>query len=340
MILVGKRLLLITACAALLLSMAACKQTPYYKTSGFIQGTTYHVTYQWNSDLGKEIDSVLERFNQSLNNYDSTSFISRLNANITDSLTDSLFIAMFNEAKRIHSLSDGAFDITVAPLANAWGFGFEQGQLPDSAQVDSLMQFTGMDKLQIKNNRLIKAHPNVQLIGNAIAQGMSVDYIAKYLGHLGIENYLVEIGGEVYANGHNNRGETWKVGIDKPLFDSLAINRENQLIISLDGMAVATSGNYRKYREENTGKIGHTIHPLSGYPVKTPVLSATVIAPSAMTADAWATAFMVMGVESALEICRATDSLDAYLICDAGDANAEYRIFKSKSVANYIKNQD
>ncbi|MGC9331605.1 MAG: FAD:protein FMN transferase [Bacteroidales bacterium] len=296
--------------------LCSCKQNEekYYKYQGQIQGTYFKIIYESDTDYAPQIDSLLERFNQSLNNYDSTSLISQINRN-EQLKTDSLFNTMFAAAKEVWKASGGYFDITVAPLANAWGFGYKSGHMPDSTEIDSLMQFVGMENLFLENNMVVKLDERVEIIGNAIAKGMSVDYLSHYFESKGIKNYLVDIGGEIRARGKSQKEKTWVVGIDKPIVDSMAKNREIEEKILLDDMAVATSGDYRNYKIQNGVRYGHSINPKTGYPARSEILSATVIHPQCMYADAWATAFMAMKTpEEALEMVNKNNELEAMFI--------------------------
>ncbi len=299
----------------------SCNQNEenYYKYRGEIQGTYFTVIYEADSDYAPQIDSLLKRFNQSLNNYDSTSLISQVNRN-EHVKTDSLFNAMFAAAREVWEASGGYFDITIAPLANAWGFGYKSGHMPDSTEIDSLMQFVGMENVYLENDVVGKLDERVEIIGNAIAKGMSVDYLSHYFESKGIKNYLVDIGGEIRARGKSQKGKTWIVGIDKPIVDSMAKKREIEGKISLDDMAVATSGDYRKYKIQNGVRYGHSINPKKGYPAGSEILSATVIHPQCMYADAWATAFMAMKTpEEALKMVNKNDELEAMFITQNED---------------------
>ncbi|PLX06409.1 MAG: thiamine biosynthesis protein ApbE [Marinilabiliales bacterium] len=292
----------------------SAKEYRYYE--GPIQGTTFHITYEWNKDLAPQIDSLLETFNKSLSNYDPKSNISLLNTNQTDEL-DELTQTMIEASLYVYKKTDGAFDITVAPIVNAWGFGWIKGQsseLPDSARIDSLLIYVGMDKVHVENSNLIKQNPNTSIITNAVAQGLSVDYVADYFFKLGLKNFLVEIGGEIYCFGENNRGEPWRIGIDKPIEGSDESNRENQIIINLSGKAIATSGNYRKFVENGKDKYGHSIDPRTGYPANNCLLSVSVISDNCMQSDAFATGFMVCGLDKSLEIAEEIPELEAYFI--------------------------
>ena len=292
------------------------KPMEYLFYQGPIQGTMFNITYEWNKDLAHEIDSLLQNFNKSLSNYDSTSTVSMLNQNKTNK-TDELFDKMWEISYEVFEETNGAFDITIAPIVNEWGFGWikrNAGEIPDSALILSKLQYVGMNKINLKNSSLTKLYKESMIITNAVAQGLSVDYIADYFLELGLKNFLIEIGGEIYCHGANNRGEKWRIGIDKPIEGSGYDNRENQIILSLSGKAVATSGNYRKYIEDGGTKIGHSIDPRTGFPAQNSLLSVTVVSESCALSDAYATAFMVSGFVKSYQIACDLKSIEAYFI--------------------------
>ena len=298
-----------------LLATSCDRKTEYIKYSGPTQGTMFNITYCSDTNYNTEIDSLLQAFCRSLSNYDSTSLISRINRNETDSL-DALTEEFFKVSKEVWANTDGIFDVTVAPIVNAWGFGWKRHEthIPDSTEIDSLLQHIGMDKLEITNGRILKHDPDIQIITNAIAQGMSVDYISNFLKSKGINNFLVEIGGEMFCSGKNAQGRDWNIGVDKPIEGTGYEYRENQIVIHLSDMAVNTSGNYRKFIEDGGKKFGHSINPTTGYPAENEMISATVVYPDCIRADAYATAFMVMGAEKAMKIVESIDGMEAYFI--------------------------
>ena len=285
----------------------------YLAIQGQTMGTTYAIKYEdpQQRDLKPGVDSLLEVFNQSVNHYLPDSEISRFNRQ--DSLQFDLpyFYPVLARSEEIVVATDSAFDPTVAPLVNAWGFGPEGGKLPDSLAVDSLRQLVGFDKIVFTDEYVAKTQPYVQLNFSAVAKGYGVDVVASYLADRGIDNMMVEIGGEVVARGVNPQGEVWRIGIDDP-------GQPGQMsaAIALNDQAMATSGNYLNYYERDGKKYAHTIDPRTGYPVQHSLLGATVVADDCMTADAYATAFMVLGLERAKEILAQDSSLDAYLIYD------------------------
>ncbi|MBR5983208.1 MAG: FAD:protein FMN transferase [Bacteroidales bacterium] len=301
--------------------IASCnRNAEYIKYSGPTQGTMFNITYHSDVNYNKEIDSLLDNFCRSLSNYDSTSLISRINRNETDSL-DALTEEFFTVSKEVWEKTDGIFDVSVAPIVNAWGFGWvrHEKHIPESNEIDSLLQHVGLDKIEIADGKIIKHDPDVQIITNAIAQGLSVDYVSDFLKGKGITDFLVEIGGEIYCSGKNANGENWKIGVDKPIEGSGYQYRENQIVIRLSDMAVNTSGNYRKFLEEGEKKYGHSINPLTGYPAENEMISATVVYPDCIRADAYATAFMVMGAEKAMQIVESINGMEAYFIIHDGE---------------------
>jgi thiamine biosynthesis lipoprotein len=308
----------------------------YIKTAGFIQGTTYHITYEsiTGRNLQPEIDSLLAAFDRSASIYLPTSVISRINQNDPKVEADEIFIAVFNKSVEVWKETGGAFDITVAPLVNAWGFGFTASSATDSAAIDSLLQYVGMDKVTLSGKKIIKAHPNVMLDLNAIAQGYSVDLVSEYLENLGIKNYMVEIGGEVRTRGRNDKGNRWRIGIDKPVEGNRIPGSDLQAILQLNRHSLATSGNYRKFYEKDGVKYSHTIDPATGYPAMSNLLSATIIADDCMTADAYATACMVFGLEKSVDFLRKHRFLEAYLVYS--NEKGEYNVYCTKGLNRYL----
>ena len=288
----------------------------YVSNAGFIHGTIYHITYESKKDvdLKKEIEKCMHDFDTSLSTYDPNSIISRVNSNDTNVVLDYYFKTVFKKANEVSEKTQGAFDITVAPLVNAWGFGFEKINNVDSAFIDSILQYVGYQKVELSNNKIIKQNPNIKLDANAIAKGYSVDVVCDFLNKKEIENYLVEIGGEIRAKGVNKNNEIWRIGIDKPIEDTTLSSREIEDIVYLKNQAVATSGNYRQFYIKDGIKYSHTVNPKTGFPVTHSLLSASVFADDCMTADAYATAFMVLGLEKSIAIVKSNPKLEAYFI--------------------------
>ena len=318
------------------IALNACNQPEenYYKISGFAQGTTYNITYQGINDYSVEIDSLLKVFDLSLSTYIDNSIITGINNNIPGIKTDYLFRRVFNVSNDVWKKSGGAFDITLAPVINAWGFGFTKESEITQDLIDSLIGNTGMNKIKLSGDSIIKENPAIQLDGNAIAQGYSVDYISNFLEKNAVSNYLVEIGGELKAKGINPKSKFWRVGVDKPIEDSLAINRELEAIIELKNMSLATSGNYRKFYYKDGIKYSHTINPQTGYPVNHNLLSVTVLTNECIYADAWATAFMVMGFEKTIDYVKTNNSIGVYLIAD--DLKGGYITYYSDNIKEFL----
>jgi thiamine biosynthesis lipoprotein len=308
----------------------------YKKIHGFIQGTTYNITYQYKKkkDLHPEIDTILHNFDKSLSTYDPKSIISRINYNDPSVLADDLFTEVFKKSAEVNQKSDGAFDITVAPIVNAWGFGFKPGINVDSSLIDSLMQFVGMKKVHMEGNRVIKENPSVMLDVNAIAQGFSVDIICRYFDKKKIKNYLVEIGGELRSKGVNSKNEDWIIGIDKPVDGNQIAGQSLQAIVKIKDKALSTSGNYRKFYEKNGVKYAHTMDPKTGYPVLSRLLSATVLADDCITADAYATVFMVFGLEKSIDFLSKNKFLEAYLVYS--DDIGNFKVYTTEGMKTHV----
>lgn len=293
------------------------RQMPYQKTADFIFGTTYHVTYQCDSDLSRQIKEELLKVDRSLSPFNERSVITAINQN-RDTVPDRMFMDVYRLAMQISEDTEGAFDITVAPLVNAWGFGFKQGQHPTRAQVDSLRRLVGYQKLSLANGRVKKQDPRMMLDCSAIAKGYGSDVVARLLRSRGVSNFMVEIGGEVVTSGLNQQRLPWKIGVTKPTDDSLNVGQELQTVLNVTDKAMATSGNYRNFYYKGGKKYAHTIDPRTGYPVQHNILSATVLAKDCAVADAYATSFMVMGLEQARRVLERHPELMAYLIYDDG----------------------
>ena len=275
----------------------------YISNEGFIYGTIYHITYESpdGNDLKAGIEKELNMLDISVSTFNKESVLSKVNRN-EDVILDNYFVKVFNKAIEVSEISGGAFDVTVAPLVNAWGFGFKAKENVTASLIDSILDFVGYQKVKIENNIIVKDDPRTMLDFSAIAKGYAVDVAGDYLKRMGCKNYMVEIGGEVVARGVNKEGKTWRIGINKPKDNEPITPSELEAIISLPDKAIATSGNYRNFYIENGKKYAHTINPHTGYPVDHNLLSASVIADDCMTADAYATACMVLGVEKTIEM--------------------------------------
>lgn len=304
----------------------------YTKLSGFAQGTSYHITYE--NSKGKnyqaDIETILDDFNKTFSLWDSISLISRVNHNDPTMIADDWFVAAFNKAAEINKISGGAFDITVGQVVRTWGFSSSPVARHDSAYIDSLLQFVGMEKVKLERRKVIKTAPGVQLDMNGLAQGYSVDLVCDFFNRKGIKNYIVEIGGEVRAKGKNESGEFWKIGIDKPIDGNLQLGNQLQAIIEINNKSVSTSGNYRKFWVENGVKYSHTIDPKTGNPARNTLLSATVIATDCLTADALATSFMVLGVEKGKQLLEKLTGIEVLFIYS--DQQGVFQVFTSKGM--------
>jgi FAD:protein FMN transferase len=283
--------------------------------AGEAQGTYYAVTYYAADTLvfQQQIDSLLTAFDQSASVWVPGSTISKINRNDPDVVLDPHFIDIFMQSKRIWKMTNGAFDITVGPLVNAWGFGFKNKIAVTEDIVDSLLRLVDFNGIYIRNNQIIKENPNIQIDYNAIAQGYSVDLAGGFLHSKGITDYLIDIGGEVLAKGTKPDGEKWIVGIERPA-ENADSERHLNATLPITNKAIATSGNYRKYYEENGIRYSHTIDPSTGYPAKNNLLSATILSDSASIADGYATALMVMGFEKSKIFLEQNPQFEAYLI--------------------------
>lgn len=303
----------------MLLLFVSCKekQATYVEDRGEVFHTTYSIKYKYTHSLKPEIEAELAKFDDSLNPFKPTSIISKVNNN-EEVVLDSFFINVFNRSQEVSGVSDGLFDITVSPLINAWGFGFKNIDNVTPEMVDSLKAIVGYDKIQVENGRVIKSDPRVQINTSAIAKGYSTDVIADLLESYGVTDYMIEIGGEVTAKGVNDKGECWHIGIDKPVDDKAPVHRELQTIIKLCDKSMATSGNYRNFYVKDGKRYAHTINPKTGYPAESNILSATVIADDCMTADAYATVFMLADTATIRSIAL-QEKLSYLLILDSED---------------------
>ena len=290
---------------------------PYQTNSGMVFGTVYNITYECDSNLHEAIKSELQKVDNSLSPFNAQSIITAINQN-QDVKPDEMFLTVFNKAMEISRETGGAFDITVAPLVNAWGFGFKNGIQPDRHQVDSLRRLIGYEKVSLKDDRIVKQSPDIMLDCSAIAKGFGSDVVARFLQQQGVKNFMVEIGGEIVTSGVNPQRLPWKIGVTKPTDDTLSVKGEIQSVLNVTDLAMATSGNYRNFYYKDGKKYAHTIDPKTGYPVQHSLLSATVLAKDCATADAYATSFMVLGIDGAKEVLERHPELMAYFIYSDG----------------------
>ncbi|SFU07618.1 thiamine biosynthesis lipoprotein [Algoriphagus locisalis] len=302
--------------------------------SGKTMGTTYNVTYldEENRDLQPSIDSLLVVFNQSLSTYIPDSELSQFNLGDTLDFDLPYLLPILEASKTVFENTNGAFDPTVGPLVNIWGFGPGGPELKDSVDIKNLLATVGFSKIDFDQKQLRKKVPGIYLDFSAIAKGYGSDVVAEFLTQKGISDYLVEIGGELVAMGVNEKGELWKVGVNRP--EESANASDLISIIALQDRGMATSGNYRNYYVRDSVKISHTINPATGYPVNHTLLSATVLADNCMTADAYATAMMVMGKERAIALDSALSEIEVFLIYD--DGNGGFKTFASESLKPFL----
>lgn len=290
---------------------------------GPIFGTYYHIKYEASQALDSVILAELKRVDSSLSVFNQLSTISAINAG-TSSRADAMLYEVLTKAQKVSEATNGAFDVTVMPLVNAWGFGFKKGIFPTDAQVDSLRAIVGFRKISLSTDSIIsKSDPRIMIDCGAIAKGYSVDRVAHILREHGVRNYMVEIGGEVVTKGRNPKGTPWQIGVNRPVDKTNSESGTLQTVLSLENSALATSGNYNNYYERNGRKYAHTIDPRTGRPVQHSLLSATVIAPDCATADAYATAFMVLGLDEAKKILQSRKELKAFLIFTNGNGELQ-----------------
>ena len=330
--------------------LASCSYSrhSYEKISNLAQGSAYHVTYKGSNPekIKKGVDSIMSAVDNSISLYNPLSVITKINNN-KDMKTDSIFNDLFRISEKLYYETDGCFDVSSGPLFNFWGFGARTDSLfmKDSEEerrdtIRQIMKLTGIDGYRLHDGKLEKPHSASEINFNAIAQGYTCDIVGKYLEKNGITDYLIEVGGEILCKGLNRNGEEWSIGIDRPVDGNLLAGSDIQEIISVSGKGIVTSGNYRKYIIENGTKYSHTINPKTGYPVKHNLLSATVIADDATTADAYATYFMVIGVEKAKEILSERTDLEGYLIYGDPESPQGTEVYYSKGlkIRTMIKN--
>jgi thiamine biosynthesis lipoprotein len=320
-----------------LFTFSGCRENEtIHKIAGEAQGTTWHITYVSHDlrDHKPAIDSVLIDLDLSLSTWVKPSIISRINRNENNVIIDTYFRDVYIKSIEVSDKTNGLFDVTIGPLVNAWGFGSGRKAAMDSLTIDSLLSFVNYKMLRLENGKIIKTKPEVFIDFNAIAQGYSVDVLADYLEKNGIKNYLVELGGELIAKGKKN-GESWTVGIDRPN-EQQGSDRQLQAVVELNNRALATSGNYRKFYEEDGKKYAHIIDPRTGYPAKQNILSATVLANDAMSADAYATSFMIMGLDNARSFLKHNGdlNLDVFFVYDD---HGRLKTYYSDGLRNHIK---
>ncbi len=298
----------------LLRSKPTEKPLTNFYNEGPIFGSTYHIKYRHTTDLQPQIDSILKAYNESVSPYLPNSIVSRINNNDSTVTTNRWVEDLFNEGMEVASVTNGAFDITIGPLVEAWGFSFKKKTEMTPQLVKNLKALVDYRKVKLLNHKIIKddSHMRIDLI--SMGDGYATDIIANFLESKGIANYMVEIGGEIKLKGTNPSNETWSVGIDKPVDQTDSTETELEQVVKFTNGALSTSGNYRNFYYKNGKKYAHTIDPKTGYPVQHSLLSATIIAPTCIAADAYSTACMVIGLEKSLELLKKNRSLEGYFI--------------------------
>lgn len=317
-------------------SLSSCrKEMSYYEVRGRLH-TPYQIKYQHTRPLDGEIDKQLKYFYYLFNAFDSTSVISRINRNEAMEV-DTLFANVFREALKVSDQTGGAYDITCAPLINLWGFGFSNRDSVSQTHIDSVRAFVGYRKVHLNGDRIVKDDARLILNCSSLADGCVCDMLARMLESEGITNYMIDFGGEIRVKGVNPRGEYWRLGITKPIDDATGLVQEIQQVVRFDKpMGMATSGNYRNFYVKNGRKYAHTIDPREGCPVQRDILSATVIAPDAMVADAYATACMVLGTEGARQLKERVPDMEYFFICSDSLGAEGYRIEYSEGFKPYM----
>ncbi len=305
-------------------------QPQYIMCEGFAQGTTWHITYEAMKGefLQQKFDSILNDFDFSISAYNKQSLLTKINNN-EDVEIDSIIKVVIEESKWLWEITDGAFDPTCRPLVNAWGFAkHKELRKPDQQELDSILEFVGMDKVEIVGNKIVKKDPRVTMNFNANAQGYSVDLVCDYLRNLGYKNYLVEIGGETRAEGVNASGKPWRIGIDSPIDGSTPENREINTIVPVSGKSLCTSGDYRNFLEVDGVKYSHELNPKTGYPKDDSLLSVSILSDKAIDGDGLATAVMVLGLEKGRKLIDSLPDTEAFFIY--ADRNGKFQSVKTK----------
>lgn len=312
----------------------------YTELSGEIFHTFYRINYDVDSNYLQAVDSTFKAFSHSLNPFDSTSLITAINRNESQ-VTDSMLRLVWRTAYDISERSGGSYDVTCSPFINAWGFGFEKLGSVEDKVLDSLKAFVGYSKIRLEGDKMIKADPRMRCDFSSISKGYCSDLVGEVLQAKGAKNYLVEIGGEIAFRGTNPEGKPWRIGISKPIEDSIGIISDLEVIISLDRASggLATSGNYRNFKVVEGRKVAHTIDPKTGQPMQTDVLSATILAPSCMLADGLATACMTMTSNEVPSFLSQFAGVE-YLLILADESKAGFTTLMSKGMATLVSDAD
>lgn len=322
----GFRWLFVAALAVVMgagLILAPEERATYKKVSGVVWNTIYNITYCSNAYYGDSIIAILNKVDNSASMFNKKSVVSAVNANDSDVVLDDYFKILLGRSIDISNESAGAFDPTVAPLMKLWRVSDDGGNLPSEGTVDSVMNFIGVDKIAFDGDKVVKVDSRVQLDFSAIAKGFGCDEVGRMFERNGVSNYIIEIGGEVAVKGVNDAGKPWKVSIDMPVVSNDTVVHSSADVLSLTHGGVATSGNYRNFKVVDGVKVAHIINPVTGYSEFSNLLSATVIADCCMDADAYATAFMVMGLEKTKQFVLSHENIDVLLIYVDGDGKMQ-----------------
>ena len=320
------------------------KASRYFTIDGTTQGTTFHIVFQPQvandssfTAIRDTISACLERIDNSVSGYNKESILTAFNEEGLSNV-DKIFYDNFLASKKMYDVSGGIFDASAAPIFDLWGFGFKTGTEVTDQMIDSVMAFVGMEHFGAEIEKaedgtdsyfIFRDDPRCKLNFNAIAQGFTSDFIGRMLEEMGVENYLVEVGGEVYAKGINPKGLAWKVGIDRPVDGNNSPGAFVQAVVNIQNQGLVTSGDYRKFYVKDGKKISHSINPKTGYPVEHNLLSATVVAENATIADGWATYLMVLGLDKAMEVVEQTEGIEVLLIYSQGE---DLKVWMSKGM--------
>lgn len=307
----------------------------FITNSGVVWTTEYHITYEARADLNDSIQHLLTVIDNSVSPYNKQSLVTAINEGKND-VVDRLFKTLYTKALEVNKASEGVYDPTVMPLVNAWGFGYKSGNMPTQEQIDSILSFVGIEHTHLDGDRIVKDDGRVQFDFSSIAKGLACDEIASMLARNGATNYMVEIGGEVVARGVNERGDVWRVSVDLPMPDNeKGAVHDRAVVLHLDSLAVATSGSYRKFKEVDGKKVSHIVNPKTGNSETSNLLSVSIVAPDCMSADAWATACMAMGLEKTHSMMEKNVKLGVMTI--STDADGNFVVWSNKRFADLVE---
>ena len=297
-----------------LLGMKMCTESRQYKRcSGIVWTTQYNITYDSDRVFDDSIQSVFAAVDNSLSMYNKSSVISRINRG-EDLSVDTMLTQIYEASVKVHQETEGAFDPTVSPLMRVRGFVEKGGDAPSAVQIDSIMQFVGLEHTSMSGGKIVKTDSRTAFDFSAIAKGYACDEVGRMLERNGVKNYLVEIGGEITLKGKNPSGTEWLVSVDRPIESNTSVVHDNMLVVGMNDGAIATSGNYRNYKDIDGKKVVHTMNPKTGYPEETNLLSVTIVADNCMLADAYATACMVMGAERSKSFLESHSNIGGFIV--------------------------